>query len=67
MDRTKKAAPISFRPVAEVAQRVEMMQQLRVNQSEVFNAILAANIKTIDAAIAKRRQQLQALLGMPAR
>jgi len=67
MKTANKPPPVSFRPDGPLVARVELMQQLRVNQSEVFNAILAANLKMIDAAIAKRREQLEVLLARTVR
>jgi hypothetical protein len=65
-DKAQRA--VSFRPRGKLAERVELMQKLGVNQSLLFNDLLSDNkaLKIIDAAIEKKRQEMRELLGVAA-
>jgi hypothetical protein len=64
----KVATTVSFRPKGPLAERTELMKELNVNQSELFNSLLSKPevLRALDVIIDSRKRELKKLLQLTA-
>ena len=53
---------VSFRPLDQLAKRIEIMRRLRLNQSAVLNETLTSHLDEIDPQIEREKSKLRAAL-----